>query len=66
MAAEELPTGVTVAAAKIEQNEIEVTITANDKAVPGTYTLSLQGTLKKDKTTIVQPVPTITLTVNAP
>jgi len=66
VAAEELPTGVTVAAAKIEQNEIEVTITANDKAVPGTYTLSLQGTLKKDKTTIVQPVPTITLTVNAP
>lgn len=66
VAAAELPAGITVAAAKMEKDEIEVTIKADDKAVPGTWTLSLQGTLKKDKTTIVQPVPTITLRVNAP
>lgn len=64
--AAELPAGITVAAAKMEKDSIEVTIKADDKAQPGLYTLSLQGTLKKDKTTIVQPVPTITLEVTAP
>lgn len=64
--AAELPTGITVAAAKIEKDSVEVTIKADDKAQPGHYTLSLQGTLKKDKTTIVQPVPTIALEVTAP
>ena len=61
--AAELPTGITVAAGKIEKHTTEIVIKADENAAVGKYTISLQGTLKKDKTTVVQPVPTITLEV---
>ena len=64
--AAELPDGITIGTAKIEKDSAELSIKTDDKAVPGSYSISLQGTLKKDKTTIVQPVPTITLTVQPP
>ena len=63
IAAAELPLGITVDATKIEKDSAAVVVKAADNTVPGRYTISLQGTLKKDKTTIVQPVPTISLDV---
>ena len=67
IAAAELPAGVTLSAAQIATDAADVLIKVDSKAKPGHYSLSLQGTLKKDKTNIVQPVPTITLIVaNAP
>ena len=61
--AAELPDGITVDAAKIEKDAVEITIKAGEAAKPGRYSISLQGTLKKDKTTIIQPVNTITIEV---
>jgi hypothetical protein len=61
--AAELPGGITIEAAKIAENSGEINIKAGDAAKPGRYSLSLHGTLNKDKITIIQPVPTITLEV---
>ena len=61
--AAELPAGVIIDGAKITDDKAVVTIKATDKANVGRYSISLQGTLKKDKKTIVQPVPTITVDV---
>ena len=62
----ELPPGITVTTAQIAIDSAEVTIKASPNVIPGRYSLSLNGTLKKDKLTIVQPVPTIMLTVSEP
>lgn len=61
--AAELPTGITVGTAKLEKDSAQIVVKAAASAVPGRYSLSLQGTLKKDKTTIVHPVPTVTIEV---
>ncbi|MEZ6128604.1 MAG: pre-peptidase C-terminal domain-containing protein [Planctomycetaceae bacterium] len=61
--AAELPTGITIGSATLEKDTAQVAIKADDSAVPGRYSVSLQGTLTKDKTTIVQPVSTITLEI---
>ncbi|MEQ9409285.1 MAG: hypothetical protein RIK87_16235 [Fuerstiella sp.] len=61
--AAELPTGITISAPEMPKTTAEVVLKADGKAVPGRYSISLQGTLKKDKTTIVRPVPTITLEI---
>jgi len=60
----ELPPGVTISAVQMPADSAEITINAAANAKPGRYSVSLQGTLTKDKTTIVQPVPTITLIVS--
>jgi hypothetical protein len=61
--AAELPTGLTVGTAKLEKDSVQIPVKAAASAVPGRYSLSLQGTLKKDKTTIVHPLPTLTIEV---
>lgn len=61
--AAELPTGLTVGTAKLEKDSVQIPVKAAASAVPGRYSLSLQGTLKKDKTTIVRPVPTLIIEV---
>ncbi|MCP4783881.1 MAG: hypothetical protein GY903_23565 [Fuerstiella sp.] len=60
-----LPAGVTLAEAKVEGDSGKLTIKASDKAKPGRYSLTLQGTLKRDKTTIIQPLGTLILEVRA-
>jgi hypothetical protein len=65
MLPKELPAGITISAAKIEQDSATLTVTADATAAPGRYSLFLQGTLTKDKTTVVQPVPVITVEVAA-
>lgn len=60
-----LPAGVTLAESKVEGDSGKLTIKASDKAKPGRYSLSLQGTLKRDKTTIIQPLGTLILEINA-
>ncbi len=53
-----LPPNVTAALKPIpaNQQEIEITLTATDKAPQGEFTLSLEGSLKKGKQTIKQPI----------
>jgi hypothetical protein len=63
--ADELPAGLVVKAASLKADEGAVTIETTKELKPGHYTLSLQGTAKKDKTTSVQYLPTIRLVVNA-
>ncbi|MEO2013860.1 MAG: DVUA0089 family protein [Fuerstiella sp.] len=60
-----LPAGVTLTAAKVEGDSGKLTIKTSDKANPGRYSLTLQGTLKRDKTTIIQPLGTLILEVKA-
>lgn len=68
-----VPAGVTVAVKNIDKakNEVELTISADDKAALGDFTVGLLGTLKKDKITAVQPLalrlslqPPLTLSAN--
>lgn len=63
-----LPGNVTVAVAPIAKgkNEAVITFTATDKAPLGDFTAVLTGTIKQDKTTVVQTVPGITLRLEAP
>lgn len=53
-----LPPGIAVAVKNIDKGagEVEIAITADDKAPLGEFTIGLLGTLKKDKETVVQPV----------
>ncbi|MCP4175978.1 MAG: hypothetical protein GY758_34995 [Fuerstiella sp.] len=60
-----LPAGVTLSEAKVEEDSGQLTIKASDKAKPGRYSLSLQGTLKRDKTAVVQPLGTLILEIRA-
>lgn len=59
----EMPPGITVTDVTMAKDTAELTVRVDQNAFAGRYSVSLQGTLKKDKTTIVQPVATITLTV---
>jgi hypothetical protein len=63
-----LPANVTVAVTPIAkgQNEAVITFTATDKAALGDFTAVMTGTIKQDKTTVVQTVPGITLRLQAP
>lgn len=47
-------------------NEVELTISANDKAALGEFTIGLTGTIKKEKTTSVQPAPGLAIKLEAP
>ncbi len=59
----QLPPGITVSATTIEGDAATMTISADANAVAGKYSLFLQGTSKKDDTTITQPVPPILIHV---
>ena len=59
-----LPAGITLTEAKVEGDSGQLTIKASDKAKPGRYSLTLQGTLKREKTTIIQPLGTLILEVS--
>ena len=63
-----LPGNITLAPQPIKKglNEVELTVTANDKAALGDFTIALTGTIKKDKTTSVQPAPGLTIKLQAP
>lgn len=60
---EGVPANITVAVKPVEKgkNEVEIAITGTDKAPLGEFTVALQGTLKQDKTTVVQPAPALRL-----
>lgn len=64
--ADELPKGLTVQPASITEETTELGIQTSDQLPAGRYTLSLQGTVKIEKKTLVQPVPSIDLIVTAP
>ncbi|MDB4637327.1 MAG: PPC domain-containing protein [Planctomycetaceae bacterium] len=63
-----LPGNITLAPQPIKKgsNEIELTVVANDKAALGDFTIALTGTIKKEKTTSVQPTPGLTIKLQAP
>ena len=56
-----LPSNVTAALKPIPagQNEIEITLAANDKAPEGGFAIVLDGSLKKGNATIKQPAPAL-------
>lgn len=58
-----VPANINVAVKPVEKgkNEVEIAISGTDKAPLGEFTIALQGTLKQDKTTVVQPVPALRL-----
>ena len=59
----ELPLGISITTTRIESDAGELILTADRAASAGRYSISLSCTSQKDKTTIVQPVPTITIDV---
>ncbi|MBI1313187.1 hypothetical protein GC176_17995 [bacterium] len=63
-----LPGNVTAEVKPIpkDQNSIEITLKATDKAPVGTFTVALTATIKQDKTTVTQSVPGISLTIQDP
>ena len=63
-----LPPGITAAVKPIEKdkNEIEIVFSANNKAPLGEFTGVLQGTIKHEKTTVVQAAPALRLKLQAP
>ncbi|MDA1163386.1 MAG: hypothetical protein O3B13_09815 [Planctomycetota bacterium] len=63
-----LPGNVTIAVAPIAkgQKEAVITFAATDKAPLGDFTAVLTGTIKQGKVTVVQPVPGVTLRLQAP
>ncbi|MCA9047772.1 MAG: hypothetical protein KDA89_03540 [Planctomycetaceae bacterium] len=60
------PPGITLSDVSVAGDTGELVIKAGEKTRPGTYSLDLQGTLTGDKTTLIQPVPTITLEIVRP
>lgn len=64
--ADQLPPGIKVDVAKIEGTDAVLTVTATAEATPGKFSVFAQGTSKKEKETVVQPVPVITIEVAAP
>ncbi len=67
-AKEGLPPEITVAAKPIEKgkDEIDIVVSAKNKAALGDYTIVLQGTGKKDKATSTQPAPGIRISLREP
>jgi hypothetical protein len=64
--ADQLPPGITVTGASMAATDAVITIAAAADAAPGKFTLFTQGTSKKDdKNIVIQPVPSITITVSA-
>jgi hypothetical protein len=63
-----LPANVTVGLKPIpkDKNEVEITVTATDKAALGEFTAVLIGTIKQGKVTVVQPLPGLRLKLQAP
>ncbi|MCA9070635.1 MAG: pre-peptidase C-terminal domain-containing protein [Planctomycetaceae bacterium] len=63
-----LPGNVTAALKPIpkDQNEIEITLTANNKAAEGDFTIVFDGSLKKGKATIKQPAASLTIKLQKP
>lgn len=63
-----LPPGVTAAVKPIAKgtNEIEITFAANAQAPLGQFSAVLLGTGKQGNATIVQPIPALTLNLQAP
>ncbi len=63
-----LPGGISAALKPIPagKNEIEITFTGNNKAPLGDFTANLNAQLKKGKTTVTQPIPSIGLNLKAP
>lgn len=62
-----VPAGITVGVKNIDKGkgEVELAISADDKAPLGDFTVGLLGTLKKDKATSVQPI-ALRLSLTAP
>lgn len=60
-----LPGGISAGLKPIPagKNEIEITFSANNKAALGEFTANINGQLKKGKTTVTQPVPSIGLSL---
>ena len=63
-----LPGGISAALKPIPagKNEIEITFTGNNKAPLGDFTANLNAQLKKGKTTVTQPIPSIGLALKTP
>jgi len=63
-----LPGGISVAVKPIPKgaNEVELVFSANEKAPLGDFTATLNGVLKKGKTTVNQVVPGVGLKLTAP
>ncbi|MCA9041533.1 MAG: hypothetical protein KDA65_14365, partial [Planctomycetaceae bacterium] len=63
-----LPANVTADVKPVakDQNEAVVTITGNEKAGLGQFTINVQSTLKKDKQTFTQSLPGLTLSFESP
>ena len=63
-----LPPGITAAVAPIpkDQNSVEITFTADDKAPLGEFNAALLGTLKQDKVNLTQTAPALRLNLKAP
>lgn len=63
-----LPGNVTVGLKPIpkDKNEVEITVTATDKAALGEFTAVLIGTIKQGKVTVVQPLPGLRLKLQSP
>lgn len=59
----ELPAGISVQTINLKAEAGELILAAEDQTKPGRYSISLSCTSKKDKTVVVQPVPTITVDV---
>lgn len=64
--ADQLPPGIQVPAVKLEAAEVTLNITAAADAQPGSFTVYLQGTAKKDNKDFVQPVPPIVVEIVKP
>jgi hypothetical protein len=61
--ANQLPPGVSVANVRIEGPSGTISVATTAEAPAGTFTLFLQGTAKKDKTTTIQPVSPVRVTI---
>ncbi len=62
-----VPAGITVGVKNIDKgkNDVEIAVSADDKAALGDFTVGLLGTLKQDKTTVVQPL-ALRISIGAP
>lgn len=62
--ADQLPPGITITGASMAATDAVITVAAAADAAVGKFTLFAQGTSKKDdKTIVIQPLPSITVTV---
>lgn len=63
-----LPANVTVGVKPIpkDKDEVEITVTATDKAALGEFTVALVGTIKQGKVTVTQPLPGLRLKLQQP